>query len=188
MPRKKKKTDVTVHIKKKGDYAILEPFNVYNQKKTKVEKPNIKSDNKEKIERKKEIEMIAKQATSNIVSLLAPPKEVKPQFIVQETKPKEIKPEKPVQKLVSKPPEKTTKPVTVKEIPIDQIETDIDKLMRIIDEKDVVSIEYLSKELKIDVDRLEAWAKMLEDRGLIEIIYPVFGLPKLRKKKWKKES
>jgi len=188
MPRKKKKSSVTVRVKKKGDYAVLEPLDVYDQKKTKVERPNIKPDKKEKIERKKEIEMIATKATRNIVSLLAPPKEVKPKLIIRETKPKEIKPERPVQKIIPKSPEKITKPVTVREIPINSIETDIDKLMRIINEKEVVGIEYLSKELKIDVDRLEAWAKMLEDRGLIEILYPIFGLPKLRKKKWKKES
>jgi len=72
-------------------------------------------------------------------------------------------------------------------IPIDQIETDIDKLMEIIDEKKIVGLDYLSKALKISTEKLEVWAKMLEDRGLIEIEYPIIGLPKLRKKEWKQK-
>jgi len=157
--RMKKKSDIPISIKKEDDYAVLEPLDLSNPKKSSI-----------------------KQKTKT-------PEEVKPKLIIQKIKPKEIKPEKPVQKVLPKPPEKIIKTrESISKIPIDQIETDIDKLMKIIDEKDIVELEYLSKALKISIERLEAWAKMLENRGLIEIEYPIIGLPKLRKKKWKKKS
>lgn len=76
----------------------------------------------------------------------------------------------------------------LKKIPIDMIETDIDKLMTIIEEKKSVSIEDMSKQLNVEVEQVENWAKILEEHGLIEIEYPIIGLPKLRKKEWKEKS
>jgi len=70
---------------------------------------------------------------------------------------------------------------------IDMVETDIDKLIKILDKKKAINIGDLSKELNISMDRLENWAKILEDHGLIEIEYPIIGLPKLRKKTWKEK-
>jgi len=68
------------------------------------------------------------------------------------------------------------------------IETTIDRLIAIIDKRGNVTTIDLSKELGVSVERIESWAKMLEDRGLIEIEYPLIGSSRLRKKEWKKES
>lgn len=107
------------------------------------------------------------------------PVEEKKKIEVKEEKPKEV--EKPIEEI--KPKERK-----LKEIPIDMVETDIDKLMKIIEEKKSVSVGDLSKELNLKVEQIENWAKILEERGLIEIEYPIIGLPKLRKKEWKEES
>ena len=71
---------------------------------------------------------------------------------------------------------------------MDGIETKIDRLIDIIDKRGSVTILELSKELDVSVERIESWAKILEDRGLINIEYPLIGPSKLRKKEWKKES
>jgi hypothetical protein len=71
---------------------------------------------------------------------------------------------------------------------IDGIGTTIDRLIDIINKRGSVTIIDLSKELGVSVDMIEIWAKILEDRGLINIEYPLIGPSKLRKKEWKKES
>lgn len=68
------------------------------------------------------------------------------------------------------------------------METTIDRLIDIIDKRGSVNTYNLSKELGVSMERIESWAKILEDRGLIEIEYPLIGPSKLRKKEWKKES
>ncbi len=153
---KKKKSLTPVRIRKRDDYAVLEPFDLSEPKKTSIEKK------------------------------IKVPEKVKPKLIIKKIKPGEAKPS--IQRGSNKPPKEIPKPVTISKIPLNHIETDIDKLLEIINKKKVVGIDYLSKTLKIDIERLEAWAKLLEDRGLIEIEYPIIGLPKLRKKEWKKES
>lgn len=173
MFKKKKKSGIPVRIKKRNGYAVLEPFDLSSPKKVATQ-PKTKTS--------KEVMHIKKEK----------PKGVKPKLIIQKIKSKEIKAEEPIQKPIQrglpKPSEKLTEQEAISKIPINHIETDIDRLMKIIDEKKIVGIDYLSKTLKISVDRLEAWAKLLEDRGLIEIEYPIIGLPKLRKKECKKES
>jgi Mn-dependent DtxR family transcriptional regulator len=67
------------------------------------------------------------------------------------------------------------------------IETDIDKMMNILEANKSISIGELSKQLNVKVELIENWAKILEEHGLIEIDYPIIGLPKLRKKEWKEE-
>ncbi|MCX6821401.1 MAG: hypothetical protein NTW30_01350 [Candidatus Aenigmarchaeota archaeon] len=71
---------------------------------------------------------------------------------------------------------------------IDGIGTTIDKLIDIINKRGSVTTIDLSKELEVSVEMIEIWAKILEDRGLINIEYPLIGPSKLRKKEWKKES
>jgi len=165
----KKKPEVSVRIREEQDYAVLEPFTL-----------STKTSIKQKVNKPKEVVEIKKEEKKE---------EVKPKPTVQESKPKEIKPVQPVQKVLPKPPVKTTQPeIPISKIPIDHIETDIDRLLKLITEKKTVDLGYLSKELKIDVERLEIWAKLLEDRGFIEIEYPILGLPKLRIKGWKKKS
>jgi len=63
------------------------------------------------------------------------------------------------------------------------IETNIDKLISIVENKGSVTIISLAQELGVSPDQIEEWAKILEERGMIEIEYPPIGPPKLRKKK-----
>ncbi len=68
------------------------------------------------------------------------------------------------------------------------IETAIDELIDTINTRGSVTTLELSRQLGVSIERIESWAKILEDRGLIEIEYPLIGQSKLRKKVWKKES
>jgi len=62
-----------------------------------------------------------------------------------------------------------------------RVETTIDKLLEILDEKSM-SIEELEKKLDVPEKQIEKWGKILEEYGLIEVIYPPIGKPILRKK------
>jgi DNA-binding transcriptional ArsR family regulator len=161
---KEKRIDTPVHLGEEGDYAILEPFDASKQKK---DTPKVV------LEFKKETHE----------------EEIKPKLIIKKTEQKEVESKLSIQNV---PPKLITQSLkseeSISKIPINHIETDIDKLMKIIDEKKIVGIEELSKALKISPERLEIWAKILEDGGLIEIEYPIIGLPKLRKKGWKTKS
>ena len=159
---KGKKIDTSFNIGEEDDYAVLEPFDISKQK---TNTP------KEAVQVKKETHE----------------EEVKPKLIIKKVEPKEIETKNPVQNLPAKPLIQPFKPEeSISKIPINHIETDIDRLLKLIEEKKIIGIEELSKILKISPDRLEIWAKILEEAELIEIEYPIIGLPKLRKKEWKK--
>lgn len=66
------------------------------------------------------------------------------------------------------------------------IQTDIDKLLKLLDEKRSINVLDLAKKLGVKVEQVEEWAKILEDHGLVEIEYPIIGLPKVKKKCLKK--
>ncbi len=157
-----KKPEVTVNIEKENHYAIIKPIIDENKTNTKEEL------NEEKIKNEKLLQI----------------KEIEKNEVPKETETIE---EKKIEK-IEKSIEAIKTEEVKKEILIDMIETDIDKLMKTLNEKKSISIGDLSKTLKISIDRLENWAKILEDHGLIVIEYPIIGLPKLRKKEWKKES
>jgi CBS domain-containing protein len=63
------------------------------------------------------------------------------------------------------------------------IQTDIDKLISIVERKGPISILDVSKELNVDPEQIEEWAKILEEREMFEIEYRALGPPMLRKKK-----
>ena len=60
------------------------------------------------------------------------------------------------------------------------LETDIDKLLRIIEEKEKVEIEKVSKLMKTPRESVEKWARILEEHGLVKVVYPPFGKPFLK--------
>jgi len=183
---REREPEVHVRIRKEEDYAVLEPLDLWGQKETSIEQKPIISKEVMEIRRKKPKKKIV--VKKKIHEKIEAPKPVKTKLIIKKPQPEQIEPKKTIQKVLPKPPEKVTEPeAATSKIPIDQIETDIDKLMEIIDEKKIVGLDYLSKALKISTEKLEVWAKMLEDRGLIEIEYPIIGLPKLRKKEWKQK-
>lgn len=81
--------------------------------------------------------------------------------------------------------EKETEKIVPSKIESTGIETTIDKMIDIIDKRGSVNTFNLSKELGVSIERIESWAKILEERGLIEIEYPLIGPSKLRKKNGK---
>jgi DNA-binding transcriptional ArsR family regulator len=155
------KPELKVTISQENDYAVIRPIEEKNnQKPIQTIKPE---------EIKKEIQPEQKPK-------LESPKEIKP---IEEKKIEKI--EESI-KTIKEEEAKTTDRL------IDMVETDIDKLMRILNQKKSVSIGDLSRELRVTIERLENWAKILEEHGLIQIEYPIIGLPKLRKREWKEES
>jgi virulence-associated protein VagC len=114
----------------------------------------------------------------------------KTQKMTKKKKKIELQETKPQKKRIEEEREKAYKKIkeSFKESPVDMIETNIDKLLEIVEKKESVNVVDVSKELKVNVEQIENWAKILEEHGLIEIIYPLIGFPRLRKKEWKKES
>ena len=74
-----------------------------------------------------------------------------------------------------------------KSIPIEhkaKIETDFDILVNYVNARETVKLSEVARMFKITVKKAEEWAKILESHGLLELHYPTFGEPEL--KKWKK--
>jgi len=63
------------------------------------------------------------------------------------------------------------------------IETNIDKLIEIVENRSPVTFIELSKELGVSQAQVEEWAIILEERGIVQIEYPPIGPPKVRVKK-----
>jgi len=63
------------------------------------------------------------------------------------------------------------------------IETNIDKLIEIVENRGSVTFIELSKELGITQAQVEEWATILEERGIVQIEYPPIGIPRVRRKK-----
>jgi len=59
------------------------------------------------------------------------------------------------------------------------IETDVDKLVNIISQKGKVSIKEAGKKLGIKASQVEEWAKVLEEHGLVKMVYPFIGEPRV---------
>ncbi|MDD5182462.1 MAG: CBS domain-containing protein [Candidatus Nanoarchaeia archaeon] len=63
-----------------------------------------------------------------------------------------------------------------------KIETGIDKLLELVEQKGKISTEDASKALKVDAKLVEEWASILDDHNLIKIEYPIIGTIELIKK------
>lgn len=59
------------------------------------------------------------------------------------------------------------------------IETDVDKLVNIVSQKGRISIKVAAKKIGIKVSQVEEWAKVLEEHGLVKIVYPFIGEPRI---------
>ncbi len=59
--------------------------------------------------------------------------------------------------------------------------TPIDELFDLISQKGIVSIKYAADRFNVHEAQIEEWAGILQDHGMIEIHYPVFGKPELKK-------
>ena len=63
-----------------------------------------------------------------------------------------------------------------------KIETDIDSLLDLIEKEGSINMFDAHERLQVSEEHVEEWAKILEKEELIEIFYPAFGSPVLRKK------
>ncbi|MFH0929122.1 MAG: hypothetical protein V1818_02070 [Candidatus Aenigmatarchaeota archaeon] len=63
------------------------------------------------------------------------------------------------------------------------IETSIDKLIGMIREKKRLKLSVASKILKVSQKKLDDWVFMLEDKGIVDLKYPVLGEPEIVLKK-----
>ncbi len=63
------------------------------------------------------------------------------------------------------------------------METDVDKIFNVIRKKGKITFDEIAKMFKVDLNTIEEWAKILEDHGLVEVVYPPVGSPELREKK-----
>ena len=209
--KNKKSAGIRVKITKKNHYAEIQPIEKIKTKKfltlgkdlqPKIEPKKMETSKivkKVKTEEIKPAELKAKSSLSidKPREVMTPTKEkieIKREMVhpLSESKPKQIL--EPKKELVEKSPEEIRKEEEKKSLiqelqkfPVDMIETEIDKLMDLIEKKKSVSIGELSQELKVSIEQIENWAKILEENNMIEIEYPIIGLPKLRKKEWKEE-
>lgn len=62
-----------------------------------------------------------------------------------------------------------------------KVETSLDKIVQMVNEKGSVSISEISKSLGIKEEQVEEWSAILEEHGLVKISYPPIGKPVLRK-------
>jgi len=60
-----------------------------------------------------------------------------------------------------------------------RIETAIDEVLKIIEEKGSITIDEIAKKFHVDVSVIEEWAKILEEHRLASINYPIIGKPYL---------
>ncbi|HKZ45503.1 MAG TPA: CBS domain-containing protein [archaeon] len=60
------------------------------------------------------------------------------------------------------------------------LETDIDKLLKIIEEKGSITTDALAGLLNVSEEKVEEWGRILEEHHLIKLEYPPFGKPKLK--------
>jgi CBS domain-containing protein len=60
-----------------------------------------------------------------------------------------------------------------------RIETTIDEVLKIIEEKGSITIDEIAKKFHVDVSVIEEWAKILEEHRLASINYPIIGKPYL---------
>jgi hypothetical protein len=58
--------------------------------------------------------------------------------------------------------------------------TDFDRFYDFIIKNENIRIPKLCARFKITKKQVEEWARILEDRGLIEVHYPLFGSPRLK--------
>ncbi len=65
---------------------------------------------------------------------------------------------------------------------VDFLETDIDRLFRIIESEKKLSIKKAAKRFKVPENKIEEWGTILEENGLIEMDYPTFGKPVMKSK------
>ncbi|HDD46316.1 MAG TPA: hypothetical protein ENG42_02485 [Candidatus Aenigmarchaeota archaeon] len=70
----------------------------------------------------------------------------------------------------------------------DYLETKVDRLYEIVKKRRKIKISEAASIMKVKPERIEEWAKILEDHGIIDIFYPIIGEAELRIKGDKDEK
>lgn len=91
---------------------------------------------------------------------------------------KEAEPKKEIKKETEK---KEIKEVAVK---AGQLKTTLDELYFYIQQKGNVTLLQAASKFKVAREKIEEWAKILDEHGLIKIYYPAFTSPQLRSLEW----
>jgi hypothetical protein len=68
------------------------------------------------------------------------------------------------------------------------IETELDKIYKIVSHVGAASVDELSAAIGMPMQRVEQWAQVLDREGLLKIEYPILGQLKLCKPKYKKKG
>lgn len=68
------------------------------------------------------------------------------------------------------------------------IETPIDKLIKLVREKEKITISEAAKELGVTQTQVEGWIRILEERDFVKLRYPTIGEPIIILKKIKEEK
>ena len=70
----------------------------------------------------------------------------------------------------------------------EKISTSIDELFELVMRNGKIKLNTAARRLGVKKNQVEEWAKILEEHGLIDIHYPPFGEPELRKKTMGKKN
>ena len=174
----RKRRETPVVVREENDYVVIKPI---EEKKVKIQEGM-----KQKLLQLKKIRVKPEEKPKKEPKIEEISKMVKEKITKSEKIGVKFEEKKELEKIPNLEEARKTMREKLTKIPINMIETDIDKLMVIIEEKKSVNVKDLSKALNVKVERIENWAKILEEHGLIEIEYPIIGLPRLRKKNGRK--
>jgi membrane protease YdiL (CAAX protease family) len=89
---------------------------------------------------------------------------------------------------VEKLKEKINEPKKVSEVDASSYQTDMDRLLELVNKKGSVGIDSVAKIFNISKSEAEEWGKILKDESLISLYYPTVGDAELRKKEKVKEE
>ncbi len=64
--------------------------------------------------------------------------------------------------------------------PSSGITTEIDDMLQLVSEKKKVKVNVLAKRFSVSEERIQEWAGILEDQGLVRMHYPAIGKPEVR--------
>ena len=127
----------------------------------------------------------AKTHRNSVIHGLAKSKKIikipKPKVIIKDKKIKEVK-KLSIKKEIIKPL-KVKQAETTIQSNTEVTETDFDKLVEYVNQKENVKLSQVAKIFKISAKTAEDWGKVLQNHSLVHIHYPTFGEPELRK--WK---
>lgn len=167
-------------------FASLKPKRLFNKnfKKAEEKKEEAKKPSKKKQETKKEPKPKKEKAAEK-----NEPFTVNKEIKVYEKEPEKIE---QVANMPAKPGPlqilELNKPAQKAETKSSAVKTDFDRIIEYLKGKKEVSFETLAKQFHIPHEKIEDWAKIMAEHGLVEITYPTFGDAKIKLKEEKKDA